>query len=225
MSLLLSLCHRYLPALISVNLERALALLALLALLGLIEVPLMGESDVRIRQAVRWAVVLGVSAEDLLPQIPEIPKTLLLPRGELNLLVLVPFHLGNIQLTEAAGMKYKEYGADDALVLVNDPRYANLPKTWAWVIAHDGTPNLGRMPSECLAECSGDLYGGVDKVGLAILVQHGPRKYVMDLPASVRADSRDCFVCVDPSDGVRSLFLDRYDGASPFYGTLVFALR
>lgn len=193
------------------------------ALLSPIELALMAEGNTRVRRAVQWAKALGLKEEDVLQQVPEIPVTLLQSRGNMDLLTLVPFHLGNTQLAKAAGLKYEEYGYTDETLIPANPHHEDLPTTWAWVLAHDGSPNLGRKPTDCLAQCTGELYAGVDKVGVAIWLIHGPRKHAMDLPGSVRAGVRDRCACVFPFDGKPRLFARRIaDVADPCYGTVVF---
>ena len=194
------------------------------ALFGFIESALMAEGDTRIAQAVRWAAALGLCVEDVLPQIPEIPVTILQPRGELNLLTLVPFHSGNVQLAKAAGLKHEEYGySDETLVPVDKARYDFSNRGWRWVLAHDGSPNLNRNPSDCLAECaSGKRYAGVDKVGTAIHLIHGARDHVMDLPASVRAGTRGDCAYVYPFDGPGLHAHGDVGIADPRFGTVVF---
>lgn len=212
--------YPFLSALLSSNPERVRDLL------GPIELALAGESDVRIAQAIQWAKALGQKGEDVLRQIPEIPVTLLQSRGNLNLLTLVPFHLGNVQLAKAAGLKHEEYGYSDETLIPANPRYADLPTTWAWVLAHDGTPNLGRKPVDCLAECTRGLYAGVDKVGVAIWLIHGPRKHAMDLPGSVHAGARESCACVGPFDDKPNLSAHRFaDIVNPNYGTVVFVRK
>ncbi|MEK7632562.1 MAG: hypothetical protein AAB473_02105 [Patescibacteria group bacterium] len=206
-----------LAALLISNPERAHVLL------GPIELVLAGESDVRIAQAMRWASALGLRAEDVLPQIPEIPVTILQPRGELNLLTLVPFHLGNVGLAKAAGLKHAEYGyTDKTLVPADKTRYGFSKLGWRWVLAHDGSQNLNRKPTDCLAECTGPRFAGVDKVGVAIYFIHGPRGHVMDLPASVHAGGRGRCAYVHPF-GVPELRAFRDAGiAYPKYGSVFF---
>ena len=204
-----------LSALLTSNPDRAHAFLRP------IELALIAESDARTRQALQWATALGMNVENILSQIPEIPATILQPRGDLNLLTLVPFHLGNVQVAKAAGLKHGEYGyTDDSLVPVN-PRYEDLLKGWAWILAHDGTPNLNRKPSDCLAECVGGRYAGVDKVGIAIHLIHGKRGHAMDLPGSVHADDRGGCAYVDPFDDP---VLDASGSvvADPQFGSVVF---
>lgn len=213
------LSHPLLSALLTTNPERAHALL------GPIELALAAEGDVRrIAQTVRWATALGISVEDILPQIPEIPVTLLQPRGELNLLTLVPFHLGNVQLAKAAGLKHEEYGyTDETLVPVGKARYDFSGRGWRWVLAHDGSQNLNRKPTDCLAECTGIRYAGVDKVGIAIRFIHGPCGHVMDLPASVHADNRGNYcACVHPFVGPELSPYRLADIAFTWCGTVIF---
>ncbi|NDG40987.1 MAG: hypothetical protein EBY28_16840 [Betaproteobacteria bacterium] len=219
----MDLSARYptLSALFTADPERAHTLLAP------IELALAGESEARIAQAIQWAKALGLKEEDVLQEVPEIPVTLLQSRGNLNLLTLVPFHLGNTRLAEAAGLKYEELGyryTDDILIPTTQ-RYAALPTTWAWVLAHDGAPNLGRKATDCLAECTGELYAGVDKVGLAIWLIHRPRWHVMDLPGSVHASFSHSCACLYPFGDEPRLIARMAAGvANPYYGTVVFRL-
>ncbi len=215
----MSLLSRYptLSALLTSNPERAHALL------GPIELALLAEADMRTRQTMQWATALGLSAEDLLPQIPEIPVSILQPRGELNLLTLVPFHLGNVQLAKAAGLKHEEYGySDETFVPVDNARYDFSKMGWRWVLAHDGSQNLNRKPIDYLAECTGNRYAGVDKVGIAIHLIHGARKHVMHLPASVRAVARGHCAYVDPFDEPKLGASGGAGIAHPEYGTVFF---
>jgi len=207
-------------ALLATNPERAHALL------GPSELTLAAESAVRVAQAMQWSSGLGLRAEDTLPQIPKIPATILQPRGELNLLTLVPFHLGNVELAKAAGLKYGEYGyTDETLVPVDETRYDFSKLGWRWVLAHDGSQNLNRKPSDCLAECVGNRYAGVDKVGVAIHLIHGARKHIMDLPASVRADDRDGCAYVESFDEPE-LYADWGEGvARPECGAAFFVWK
>lgn len=212
--------YPFLSALLVSNPDRAHALF------GPLELALMAEGDGRNRQVMQWATALDVNAESLLPQIPEIPVTILQPRGELNLLTLVPFHLGNVALAKAAGLKYSEYGyTDKTLVPVDKTRYDFSDRGWRWVLAHDGAPNLRRKPTDCLAECTGSRFAGVDKVGVAIHLIHGARKHVMDLPASVHSDVHGGFACVYPFDGSKLNAGRNADIARPYCGTVVFVWR
>lgn len=210
--------YPHLSALLTSNPERAHALLVP------IELALASKSDIRIAQAMRWATALGLCVEDILSQIPEIPPTLLLPR-DLDLLTLVPWHIGNVELSVAAGLKYKECGYTDETLVAVSSRYADLPKTWAWVLAHDGGPNLDRKPVDCLAECTDGLYGGMDKVGIAIWHIHGPRKHVMDLPASVDTNAHNDCAFVSPFGDKPNLSVRRFRGTSSSHGTVVFRLK
>ncbi len=191
------------------------------------------ENDTRIRQATRWATALGISGEELLPQIPEISASFLSgPRqtrlGTLDLLTLVPFGMGNVRATNAAGLKYQWSGfgyMDGDEILIPSDDQCRFPRDWRWILAHDGGPNLDRRPDTCFAECVDGFFAGVDKVGIAIWLQHGPRKHGMDLPGSVFAGSprrRTC-ACVDPfDDGPELGFFRRIDLTSPRCGSVVF---
>lgn len=158
-----------------------------------------GPALLRRQQAVRWASALKVDAESVLPQVPLIPDTMLQSRGDLDLLTLVPWHIGNEEAALAAKLLFGRGRDNRVLVPVDPDRYA-FPQRWEWVLAHDGRPNLRRKPSDCLKECVGDRYAGVAMVGISIWVQYGPRGLCMDLPASVfNAGKRRCCAFVDAS--------------------------
>lgn len=213
-------------------------------------------SVTRILQTTQWASALGLDVETLLPQIPRIPLTLSGARGGLDLLTLVPFHLRNAVLTKAVKLPYyflkpatfadrvhdvlfltdAAFGqydrsgghTDDTLVLVDDTRYSLFTQyTWRWVLAHDGSLNLNRTPSDCLAECmTGPFHAGVDKVGVAIHYIHGAREHGMDLPASVHARDRDRCAAVVTERGSSRLIPGR-EIALPYEraGTVVFVFE
>lgn len=185
-------------------------------------------ADFRIIQAKRWFDVaslhLGVrTLAQYLATVAPMPEAFLTPRGALNLPTLTEGRLGNVIAAKVAGLQHGEYGyTDKTLIPIDDVRYA-FPREPMWVLAHDGGPNLGLKPTNCLAQCTGELYGGIDRVGIAIHLIHGPRKHAMDLPGSVRADGRGYCAYVYPFGGRPDLGAVRHAGvATPHYGTVVF---
>ncbi|MFA6017913.1 MAG: hypothetical protein WCT28_00970 [Patescibacteria group bacterium] len=194
-------------------------------------VPHHDDHDPRIIQATHWynagaGLELGVrTLNQYLATIPPVGETLVHPRDDLPLLTLLERRIGNVVSCRIAGLLYAEYGyTNKTLVHINE-RY-RLPEEPTWVRAHDGTLNLRRKPSMCLAECTGDRFAGIDSVGIAIFFIHGPRNHVMDFPASVRSDYRDrCAYINTNTSGDSKLGAGRKDETNPKCGAIVFALK
>lgn len=143
----------------------------------------------------------------------------------LNRLMLDDPRLPRTVRAELIGVKHKEYGYTDDTLVEFDARHAT-PSEPYWFRAHDGRPNRGRKPSDCRAECTGDLLGGTGDVLLALFLsdraivrQH---QHIMDGPGSVSRDIRRWCSYLRVWDGGPELSAHWVDGANPSYGSVVF---
>ena len=153
--------------------------------------------------------------------IPEIPKSLVADNPVLPLLVLVDPRLGHTRSCRLDGLRFAEYGWDDTSLVPFDDRHV-MPSAPYWVRAHDGSPNLGKKPSDCRAKCTGKLYAGTADVGIAIWIQHGKCNHVMDLPGSVHISNRESCACLGVWRGGLELGASRHDVTNTLFGSVVF---
>lgn len=186
-----------------------------------------GPNDPRVSQAKKlWDLGFGRELkyskfDDYLATIPAIPASLLANNPEFPLLVLVDPRLGYVVSCRLAGLKFAEYGYGDKALKPCD-KHHTIPTTAPyWIRAHDGTPNLGRKPSECLAECTGKRFAGTADVGIAIYVQHGKYNHSMDLPGSVHRGG-SCCACLGVWRDGPELCVSRDVTAGPRFGSVVF---
>jgi hypothetical protein len=162
--------------------------------------------------------------EAYLATIPEIPAGLVAHNPDFPLLTLVDPRLGHVCSCRLIDLRFVEYTRNDQSLVPFDARHAMPTDAPYWVRAHDGSPNLNRKPSDCRAECIGELYAGTADVGIAIWIQHGEGKCVMDLPGSVFASNRVCCAYLGTWLNVRELNVGGTDYARPRFGSVVFIL-
>lgn len=164
---------------------------------GYIKLVFAADSDVRIAQALAWfnaGAGGGMSAEEFMKRIPDIPDSLRPQSEEFPLLTLVAGHIRTKDACRMAGIVYSEDEEDGDSLVPCDYRHA-APNDWFWVRAHDGTPNLNRGPDECRAECTKEngRCVGTDAVGIAMIMHHGLPGHIVDLPGSLfKGDSGRC---------------------------------
>lgn len=181
--------------------------------------------DIRtVQTAMYWWKKFGgdVSFPAYLERIPQAPDFAALRREfpQLNLPLLVDVRLGHVRTANLAGLKFAEYGYSDKTLEPFDPRRA-IPNTDPyWVLAHDGTPNLNRRPSDCRNECIGRLFAGTVAVGIAIRMQYGDCSHVMDLPADVYSRDRSS-TSLGMRIGSRTI-AGVHDDARQYQGSVVF---
>lgn len=183
--------------------------------------------DIRtVQAAMAWWRKFGgeQSFEAYLDPIPQAPDFVALRTEfpQLDLPTLVDARLGYVKSAKLAGLKYAEYGYNDGTLVPFDVGRAISIKEPYWVLAHDGTPNLNRPPPDCRDECVDRLLPGTAEVLIAIWLQYGPRKHVMDGPGSVRAVDRGRCACVHPWSDGPCLIARRYQNALPKYGSVTF---
>lgn len=183
--------------------------------------------DIRtVQAAMAWWWRFGGDAlfEAYLETIPVAPDFVELRRRfpQLNLPLLVDPRLGHVHTAMLVGLEYRENGFRDDSLIPADDRHRMPTDAPYWVLAHDGAPNLGRAPTDCFADCTGDVYAGTADVLMALRLQHGSRRYSMDGPGSVLADGRGSCAYVSPLAAGKSLLMVRSRRAAPRSGAVVF---
>lgn len=192
---------------------------------------LQASGDPRVAQARRYfdlgyGRALGFpSFEVYLATVPEIPEHLVAYDPAFDILALVDPRLPRTVRCRLVSLRYKELGYDDGSWFPCDERHETTTMPF-WIRAHDGRRNRSRRPSICLADCTGNVFGGVVDVGIALYTHQSgivvEDEHVMRLPGSVLRDSREGHACLEKLNGEARLVVNFSDGANPKYGTVTF---
>ena len=169
---------------------------------------------------------LGVRTfKQYLAKVPPVPVEALVEDSTLPLLRLCDPRPSLIASARMASVRHAELGYSEGNAEPWDARHEDGKEPF-WLRAHDGRVNHKRRPSDCRAECLGNLLAGTAKVGLA-LYAHDQKvvvedEHVMDLPGSVRQGARSDCAFLKVWGRHPELCLYRSGGAGARFGTVFF---